>query len=197
MDKYTACPLSIFICFYGYSLLCPNSPHIDHVRFFMVCLCLVPSFFFGNPKAMFLTVWADFAFLFLHQYELGILLFCLVHCFYLEEFLGHIPTAFYISLPLGLLLPLVLFACLYIFLFGLHITLALELHTQKKAPPLGYLFGLCCFAIGDALLAIGYFTTSSPLWIWLFYAPSQMLLAFTAKGLPLLQWFFLPRPTKG
>lgn len=60
----------------------------------------------------------------------------------------------------------------------------------KKVPfgarPKWHLFGLFLFACCDITVAWGYFHTPIPQLIWLFYAPSQLLLALTARVTPTL-----------
>ncbi|MGN0134851.1 MAG: hypothetical protein ACI4AO_08995, partial [Anaerotignum sp.] len=64
-----------------------------------------------------------------------------------------------------------------------HFFLALQ--KEKAQPSVSrklYLFGLVLFICCDVTVAWGYFFTPVPGLIWLFYAPSQLLLALTAKA---------------
>ncbi|WP_317854684.1 hypothetical protein [Chakrabartyella piscis] len=191
MKTHTLVSISLFGVLYLFSLLYPQLPNMDGLRLVLVCLCFVVAMEFGNPKSAFLTLCADYFILFTPYYAIGILLFGFVHILYLEHLLQKQFSYLYWILPFCTLLPLTVFGLLYGILFSIHI-----FYATKKAPTFGYLLALILFAFGDILVGVGYFTITKPAWIWLFYAPSQMLLALTAKGLPLLQWFYPLHPTK-
>lgn len=191
MKTYTLSSIMIFLFLYLFSILHPHMVYMDGLRLLLICLCFVVALQFGNPKSASLTLCADYFILFTPYYTLGVLLFSFVHILYLEYLLQKQFLYLYWIFLIFPLFPLPIFGLMYAILFGVHI-----FHATKKAPHTGYLLGVLLFAFGDILVGIGYFTTTNPSLIWLFYAPSQMLLALTSKGLPLPQWFYLPHPTK-
>ena len=56
-----------------------------------------------------------------------------------------------------------------------------------------YVLALVLFAACDITVAWGYFAQPAPETAWLFYAPSQFLLALTARAWQLPQRFFHQR----
>ena len=117
-------------------------------------------------------------------YAAGISFFLLVQLAYLYNLKGmSFSWRALFFLPLGVFLPLTVLGGLYAFLFLLHFFLALQ--KEKAQPSLSrklYLLGLVLFICCDMAVVWGYFFTPVPHPVWLFYAPSQLLLALTAKS---------------
>lgn len=197
MDKADYSILVVFLFLYVFITLCGQCPYINAVRFSVICLCLLPATRYGVPMAAAFTVLSDGFLLFSPYEKMGVFFFCLVQLFYISFFLDKHPSPWYFfcCLPL-LLLPLPVLGGVYALLFLLHVFLAFSLWKQKKAKPIFglYLLGLFLFICCDISVAIGYFNAPNPVVIWIFYAPSQMLLAFTAKALPPLPRPFAPYP---
>ncbi len=198
MDKTNYSVLVLFFLLYIFLLLCGQSPFINTARFLVVCLCLIPACRYGVPMAALFTIISDGILLFSpYYYKLGVFFFCHVQLFYISFFLDKSPcwALFFPSLLL-LFFPLPILGAVYALLFLLHLYLAYSLWKQRKAKPYFglYLFGLFLYICCDITVALGYFTTTKPILIWSFYAPSQLLLAFTAKGLLPLPKPFAPYP---
>ncbi len=159
---------------------------IDHIRFLWIFLCFLLSFWQGVPLAALFTLCADFFLLFTPFYASGLFCFLLVQLAYLQNLRSRpFPVQTLLLLPLGILLPVPFLGILYAFLFCCHL-----IFTIKKAQPRLshrlYLCGLLLFICCDITVAWGYFRQPLPPLIWFFYAPSQLLLALTARRLPLL-----------
>lgn len=153
---------------------------MDEIRFFWIFLCFLLSFRRGLPQAAFLTLCADGVFLFTEQMAVGLAIFLFVQWAYLCNLNGTVFLwRWLLLLPLFSLLPLFLLGFGYAVLFLRHFQLARQ---RKKAQPVCrlYLLGLVLFLCCDVLVAWGYFRTPVPHAVWLFYAPSQLLLALTA-----------------
>ncbi len=197
MDKTDYSVLVAFLFLYVFITLCGQCPYINAVRFSIICLCLIPAMRYGVPMAAAFTILSDVFLLFSSYEKMGVFFFCLVQLFYISFFLDKSPSLwyFFFCLPL-LLLPLPILGGMYALLFILHALIAFSLWKQKKVKPFFglYLLGLFLFICCDISVAIGYFTEPSPVLIWIFYAPSQMLLAFTAKGLQPLPRRSVPYP---
>lgn len=197
MDKTDYIVLVLFLFLYVFITFCGQCPFIDVVRFSVICICLIPALRYGVPMAAGFTIISDAFLLFTPFEKIGVYCFCLVQLYYISFFLDKSPSLwfFFFCLPL-LLFPLTLLGVIYALLFLLHTFLAFSLWRQKKAKPYFglYLLGLILFICCDLSVAIGYFTTPNPILIWMFYAPSQLLLTFTAKGLPPLPRPFAPYP---
>ena len=157
---------------------------MDIIRFLWIFFCFLLSFRYGMPLAAFLTLFADGFLLFTDFYAAGISFFLLVQLAYLYNLKGvSFSWRVLFFLPLGVFLPLTVLGGLYAFLFLLHFFLALQ--KEKAQPSLSrklYLLGLVLFICCDMAVVWGYFFTPVPHLVWLFYAPSQLLLALTAKS---------------
>lgn len=158
---------------------------MDGLRFFWIFLCFLLSFWGGLPLAAFFTLWADYFLLFTEHYAAGLVFFLLVQTAYLQHLRGRPFPLWAVGLfPLGLCLSLPLLGIGYGLLFFLHIKLAIK-KVQPSCSKKLYLFGLFLFLCCDLTVAWGYFHTPNPRLIWLFYAPSQLLLAVTARLIPI------------
>lgn len=156
---------------------------IDKIRFLWILFCFLLSFWSGLPFAALYTLLGDYFLLFTEHYAVGVSFFLLVQLVYLSHLRRHsFPWQAWLFLPIGSCMPLPLLGILYAILFFCHFFLALR---KKRVQPSffkkGYLLGLLLFICCDITVAWGYFFTPVPWLIWLFYAPSQLLLALTAK----------------
>ncbi|WP_442870827.1 lysoplasmalogenase family protein [Anaerotignum sp.] len=197
MDKTDYIVLFSFLILYFFITFWAQSPYINFVRFLVICLCLIPAFRHGVFGAAFFTVISDCFLLFTPYYKIGVYFFCLVQLCYINFFSDKKPPIllFFFSLLL-LVLPLPVMGGIYAFLFFIHAFLAFSLWKQKKAEPFCglYLLGLILFICCDTLVAIGYFTAPQPILIWIFYGPSQLILAFSARTLQSQSKPFVPYP---
>lgn len=187
MNKIDYCVLIIFIFLYIFMTFCAQCPHIDIIRFLVICLCLLPALRYGVGMAAFCTIISDGFLLFTPYLKIGVYFFCLVQLFYIFFLLHKKPPYFlFFFLLFFLIFPLPVLGVVYALLFFIHGIIAYFLWKQKKAKPYFglYLLGLFLFICCDILVAIGHFSDPQPILIWIFYAPSQLLLAFTAKELP-------------
>jgi hypothetical protein len=197
MDKTDYGVLTIFLALFFCITFCSQCPYVNIPRFLVVCLCLIPAVRHGVFKAAFFTVISDAFLLFSPYDKIGVYFFCLVHLCYVSFLLDKKPPLFLFFLSLILLaFPLPVLGTIYAVLFLLHVFLAFSLWNKKKAKPFSglYLLGLFLFICCDTLVALGYFTTPQPVLIWIFYAPSQLLLAFNAKALQPQPKLFVPDP---
>lgn len=155
---------------------------MDRIRFLWIVFCFLLSFWKGLPMAALLTLCGDYFLLFTDSYAVGVSFFLLVQTVYLCHLRGRgFPWRALLLLPVGILLPLLFLGILYAVLFFLHFTLALQKEkAQSSVSRRLYLLGLVLFICCDVTVAWGYFSTPVPWLIWLFYAPSQLLLALTA-----------------
>jgi hypothetical protein len=146
---------------------------------------------------LFVTIICDFFLLFTAQYPLGVWLFCLVHLLYcslLSQKSHQKKQQMLLSslLPFGMVWCPLYFACFcYMACFCCHILLAF-LKKKFFSFALGrvYLLALVLFALCDILTALLQFTKNNALvpFIWICYAPSQLLLAFAGKKLFSTSW---------
>ncbi len=159
---------------------------MERLCFLWIVLCFFLSFWRGLPMAALFTLCGDFFLLFTGFYGTGVAFFLLAQLAYLCNLRQlAFPWPAILLLPLALLLPLVFLGGLYGLLFFCHFLLAWKI--EKAQPSLYrklYLLGLVLFICCDLLVAWGYFFTAHPRWIWGFYAPSQLLLALTARIMP-------------
>ena len=157
---------------------------MDGIRFFWIGFCFLLSFWKGLPIAALFTLCGDYFLLFTDSYAGGVSFFFLVRLAYLCNLQGRaFPWQALLFLLFGRFLPLLFLGTLYAVLFLCHFFLALQ--KEKAQPSVSrklYLFGLVLFICCDVTVAWGYFFTPVPGLIWLFYAPSQLLLALTAKA---------------
>lgn len=158
--------------------------YMDMIRFLWIFFCFLLSFWNGLPMAALFTLCGDYFLLFTDVYGAGVSFFILTQLAYLRNLQGYsFPWRVLLFLSVGLCIPLLLLGVLYAFFFLCHVSLALQ--KEKAQPSLFrklYLFGLMLFICCDLVVAWGYFFTPIPWLIWLFYAPSQLLLALTGKA---------------
>lgn len=99
--------------------------------------------------------------------------------------------------PLAYLLPLPALGGIYALLFFCHFYFAIKkAGTYRSIAAMLYVLALVLFTVCDITVAWGYFTQPAPETVWLFYAPSQLLLALTARAWRLPQRFFRQRKGK-
>lgn len=151
---------------------------MNSFRFGWIFFCFLLSFWRGLPIAALLTLCADFFLLFPENYAFGLSFFLLAQTAYLCHLRRRSFSPLWLLALFFLpLFPVVHLGGCYAVLFACHFFLAI-----KKASSKGYLLGLILFICCDVIVAWGYFHTPAPTLIWLFYAPSQLLLALTAKN---------------
>ena len=158
---------------------------MDELCFLWIFFCFLLSFWQGLPMAALFTLTADYFLLFTENYAAGLFFFLLVQITYLQNLrIQPFPIGTIFIFPLALLFPLPLLGICYALLFFLHINLAMK-KAQPSCSKKLYLFGLFLFLCCDLTVAWGYFHTPNPRLIWLFYAPSQLLLTVTARVIPI------------
>ena len=155
---------------------------IDLWRFSWVGFCFFLSFWRGIPLAAFLTLCADAFLLFTEWYGAGVYCFLWVHSIYERQITGRklFGQKGWLLLFCSAL-PLQALGIVYAEVFAHHGFAAVQ--KEKVQPSFRgklYLCGLFCFLCCDLLVAWGYFFLPLPVWVWRFYAPSQLLLALTA-----------------
>lgn len=170
----------------------------DFVCFSWIVLCFLFSFISGVPLAAGLTLCADFFLIYTTHYAIGLAFFILVQLAYLQN-LREMPFRLWYSavFPLAYLLPLPALGGIYALLFFCHFYFAIKkAEAYRSAPAMLYVLALVLFTVCDITVAWGYFTQLAPETVWLFYAPSQLLLALTARAWRLPQRFFRQRKGK-
>ena len=181
---------------------------LDQIRFLLIFFIMALSFSYGNyarnkhdvyllRAAMLLTLTADFCMLILGENEIGVLIFCLVQIIYnlrytnLKRTAGLLAVLFSISCIViqlaiwGLLEKLsILYAVCFTFsLFGAAKSFKAYCFPNNYLMVLGMtLFMLCDINV----LLYNIDTFASTRWIfsnliWVFYLPSQILLALSGK----------------
>lgn len=170
----------------------------DFICFSWIVLCFLLSFFGGVPLAAGLTLCADFFLVFTTHYTAGLAFFLLVQLAYLQNLQERAFPPPYFLLLAAAVLPVPLLGAAYAALFLWHFILAIKkARAYRDAPAMLYVLALVLFAACDVTVARGYFMRPAPGIVWLFYAPSQFLLALTARGWqPPRQLFRLRRGRK-
>ena len=156
----------------------------DFICFSWIAFCFLLSFFGGVPLAAGLTLCADFFLIFTRHYAIGLAFFILVQLAYLQN-LREQPFClrYFAVLPLAYFLPLTALGGGYALLFICHFYFAVKkAGADRSVPAILYTLALVLFAACDITVAWGYFARPAPETIWLFYAPSQFLLALTARS---------------
>ncbi len=164
----------------------------DFVCFLWIGFCFLLSFIGGVPLAAGLTLCADFFLIYTTHYAIGLAFFILVQLAYIQN-LREIPFCLWhpAVLPLAYFLPLPALAGIYALLFLCHFYFAIKkAKVYRSVPAMLYVFALMLFTACDITVAWGYLTQPAPETVWLFYAPSQFLLALTARAWRLPQRFF-------
>ncbi len=147
------------------------------------------------PLAAGLTLCADFFLIYTTHYATGLAFFILVQLAYLQT-LREMPFRLWYTaiFPLAYFLPLPVLGGIYALLFFCHFYFAIKkAGTYRSVFTMLYVLALVLFAACDITVAWGYFAQPAPETVWLFYAPSQFLLAFTARAWQLPQRFFHQR----
>ena len=159
---------------------------MEQLCFLWIVFCFLLSFWWGLPIAALFTLCGDYFLLFTGAYGAGVAFFLLAQLAYLCNLRQRaFPWQAILLLPAALLLPLVLLGVGYGLLFFCHVLLAWKIErAQPSFCGKLYLLGLVLFICCDLLVAWGYFVTPHPRLVWGFYAPSQLLLALTARIMP-------------
>lgn len=164
----------------------------DFVCFSWIVLCFLLSFIGGVPLAAGLTLCADFFLIFTARYAAGLAFFLLAQLAYIWRLRG-LPFRrryFAVLLP-ALFLPIPILGGIYALLFLCHFYFAAKkARAYRSVSAMLYVLALMLFAACDSTVAWGYFTQPAPEIVWLFYAPSQFLLALTARPWQLPQRSF-------
>ena len=165
----------------------------DFICFSWIALCFLLSFLGGVPLAAGLTLCADFFLIFTTRCAAGLALFLLVQLAYLRNLQGRAFPLRYFLLLAAAVLPVPLLGAAYAALFLRHFILAAKkARAYGNAPAKLYVLALVLFAACDITVARGYFMRPAPGIVWLFYAPSQLLLALTARAWQPPQQLFRP-----
>ena len=159
-------------------------------------------------SAMGFTLTADFFLVIRHSYHVGVLVFCFVHMAYIMRVRGESPSyskfsvaiAFMIGILIGIFLPalgfplLVRLATLYAFLFAVNIIAHIKYYRRGGHNRRIMLAGLILFALCDIHVMLFNLPHFLPVpheialwgqrWIWVYYAPSQLLLSVSAARNP-------------
>lgn len=154
----------------------------DFICFSWIGLCFLLSFFGGVPLAAGLTLCADFFLVFTTHYAAGLAFFILVQIAYLRNLQGRGFPPWYFLLFAAAALPVPLLGVSYALLFFRHFFLAIKkARACRSVSAMLYVLALVLFAACDVTVAWGYLMRPAPRVVWLFYAPSQFLLALTAR----------------
>lgn len=155
----------------------------DVACFSWIALCFALSFRGGVPLAAGLTLCADFFLIFTQYYAAGLAFFLLVQAAYIQYLRGRAFRWQYLAaLPFAACLPVPVLGCAYALLFLCHFYFAIKkAGVGRGVAARLYALALVLFAACDVAVAWGYFHTPMPGVAWLFYAPSQLLLALTAR----------------
>lgn len=180
--------VTVLSCFALYLLSCYQilEPFSNLLRFSIICICAIIALHYGNWNAALFTVTSDVFLLFTDWYKIGIFFFCMVQISYMSAILKK-PFP-YICLLLGLVfpfIPLEMVGAIYAGLFVSHFYLAFK-HGQELSAKTQWLYvlGIFLFACCDVLVALRSNQALVHNLIWLFYTPSQILLAFNARQIP-------------
>lgn len=162
----------------------PSYGAVSSILKFTVVWC---AFLFAWPSITALplcgTILCDYLLLFTSHYRVGVTLFAIVHLLYCYFSLlpcrRKLAALILLLLPiysLVFLLPLPIVCLFYLLAFTLHFLAVKRLLAAKYQPH--YLIALLLFAFCDLLTALHYLSGFSAIaqWIWIFYAPSQILL---------------------
>ncbi len=193
---FSGCCFAFFFIFDFFQIT--NTAMISILLKYIVIWC---AFLIAFPSPfslpLFVTVICDYFLLFTTQYTLGVSLFCTVHLYYIillsqKENKKRQQILLASLLPFGaILLPLYWMCFCYILCFLFHIKAA---YAQKQNYPSvlhkAYLFALMLFALCDILTAEFQLSQDSFLvpFIWVCYAPSQILLAIVGVKLSSIGW---------
>jgi len=149
--------------------------------------------------AMFFTVFADFFLVILNIYTLGVFVFCFAHVFHIRRYGGNFSKFYLIILILPIIAYfwfydlLVSLALLYAQFLILSCIWAIITAKRQNMPFINanvILAGMGLFLLCDISVALSYAATAgfisksnishiANVLIWLFYVPSQLLLAFS------------------
>jgi hypothetical protein len=176
------------------------------IKFAFIIFCFVVALFscircYSKKDWAFLvcglgaTVFADFFLVMQHQYVIGVAIFCFTHVFYIFRIVEFTKRAifllcafFAVWVSALALENLIIFAALYAALFMLNIYVNIKNH-RNQANFFLVMTGLIMFALCDINVALinlpRYFViphdfNDSFALIWIFYLPSQALLALSA-----------------
>jgi hypothetical protein len=176
---------------------------LDLSKFLFIVLCFLVSLYYRKPTAMFFTMAADFFLVYLPRSAqndaIGVTVFCLAHICYAVRFSGSKKTALIVplfALPAFAAMKVIgggyleFISAVYAQCFLMAVifaVLAVKNKNYTKKYGIIILTGLALFVLCDINvlfynIGTGAATTFAFWLIWLFYAPSQLLLALSCKA---------------
>ena len=180
---------------------------MQHIQFGFIVVCFIIAAYYKRPWPALFTAGADLFLVIMLWDEIGVTVFIAAHLCYIVRFSGNkkllpfcalfiIPAAFLAWLSTNFDLPsritpyLVFMAVVYAQCFGTAIFLALKGFITKSFPKKNgamiaagmLLFAMCDICVLIYSLRLGSVSSTAHSLIWVFYAPSQLLLALSAKG---------------
>jgi hypothetical protein len=172
---------------------------IFHIKYGVIILCLLFTIHYRKPLPALFTAIADWFLIFgasEYSHEIGVTVFCLAHLSYAVRFSGNVKwlpilAPFAVTSSIAAFLTtggyLHFIAAVYAQCFALSLFFACKNFFAKSFPRKNahlIIAGLTLFALCDVCVLI-YNTTSDTQsilnLIWIFYIPSQILLALSAK----------------
>lgn len=177
----------------------------EHIYFGIVVCCFLISLINTKPAmgkkdyflliaALFFTVISDLCIVEIERYELGVTTFCVVQLIYFvrhtqkSKYLMYCPLVF-IPATLAFLFwqqsYLIFISVVYAQCLLLSVVSAIIVFIKKRFIfPNSYfiLFGIILFLLCDINVALFNLNITDGRIIWFFYAPSQVLLAFSAHS---------------
>lgn len=139
-------------------------------------------------SALFFTTIADYFLLISHKYEIGIAFFCIAHFFYWLRYKANLKFLFFMFLGI---FPFIIFKGILISIAMLYslfflVTLVYSFKYRSENSTL-IKVAMILFLICDILVAIYNLTDLNLVFlIWIFYAPSQIMLALSGRKKPFL-----------
>jgi len=178
-----------------------NNLPLYHAKFGFIVICFLIALYYKKPFAALFTMWADFFLVIRLQNETGVTIFVAAHLCYIVRFTGSkrlLPFCMLFAIPafvasrmLGEQFGtyLVFISTIYAQCFLLSLSCALYSFFRKRFPRPNGVFivtGMLLFMLCDICVLIFNISTSEASYIafgliWVFYAPSQLLLALSAR----------------
>jgi len=179
-----------------------------YVQFGFIALCFLIAAYYKKPWAALFTMLADFFLVIKQSNEIGVTIFIAAHACYIIRFGGSrklLPFCFFCIFPAGLLMwvgsnfidlpprisPYLIFVSVVykqFFIMSLYTAISGYLKNRFQKPN-GRLIvaGMLLFAACDVCVLIynvssGNLSQTAFKFIWVFYAPSQLLLALSARN---------------
>ncbi len=173
--------LTIAILYLSFIVLDIKGSFIEanYIKFASISLIFILSLFKNNGYAvigLLLTVVCDYLLLFTQKYSLGIMIFSISHLLYINSQLkkDSLTTVLSLGLPFLFIFFGIIIQCLFyllLMLFNILISIKKENAFVFAA---FILFALCDVCVAGFNITNSYFLMAL---IWIFYVPSQALLA--------------------